>query len=258
MVAAERYAAKRCITGALHGTRCPIPREHAACRVRLPLTGWGQLSSLRGVVLVARPADGSDVPGDPATLWTVGHSTLAIEAFLASLAPNAIEVVADVRRFPGSRRHPQFGAAALERSLHEAGIMYVAFPDLGGRRTSRPDSPHTAWRNASFRGYADYMDTPAFAAAAARLDALARERHTTVMCAEAIWSRCHRALIADAFAAAGWRVLHISASGRVTPHPFTSAAHVIDGHLSYRMDEDRLFPGVCGFGYRIDRGETGR
>ncbi len=172
--------------------------------------------------------------GQP-TLWTVGHSTVAIDVFLASVERNAIDVIADVRRFPGSRRHPQFGAAALERSLQAAGLAYAPFPELGGRRTPRPDSPNTVWRNAAFRGYADYMETPAFADAIARLQALARERRTAIMCAEALWSRCHRALIADALAAAGWDVLHIGVGdGHVRPHPFTSAAHVVDGHLSYR------------------------
>jgi uncharacterized protein (DUF488 family) len=176
--------------------------------------------------------------GQP-TLWTVGHSTVAIEVFLASIERHAIEIVADVRRFPGSRRHPQFGAVALEGSLHAAGLVYAPFPELGGRRTPRPDSPNTVWRNAAFRGYADYMETLAFADAIARLRGLARERRTAIMCAEALWSRCHRALIADAFAATGWDVLHIGVGdSRVTPHPFTSAARVVDGQLSYRPAGD--------------------
>jgi uncharacterized protein (DUF488 family) len=174
--------------------------------------------------------------GSQTTLWTVGHSTLDIDAFVAELTPNGIELIGDVRRFPGSRRHPQFGAAALEQSLAAVGIGYVPFTELGGRRTPRPDSSNTAWRNAAFRGYADYMATAEFAEAFARLARLAAERRTAVMCAEALWFRCHRSLIADAYTAADGRVLHIGQAGRVTEHPMTSAARIVDGHLLYRKD----------------------
>jgi uncharacterized protein (DUF488 family) len=174
------------------------------------------------------------------TLWTLGHSTLAIDVLLANLTRNGIEVVADVRRFPGSVRNPQFGASALERSLGAAGLAYRPLPELGGRRTPRSDSRNTVWRNASFRGYADYMETPAFDEAAERLAAVARERATAVMCAEAVWWRCHRALIADAFAVSGWRVLHIGEGGRVSPHPFTAAARNVGGRVSYQEAGETL------------------
>jgi uncharacterized protein (DUF488 family) len=182
------------------------------------------------------PPDQTPASAEPATAWTVGHSTLDIEAFIAELTPNGIALVGDVRRFPGSRRHPQFGAAALERSLAAAGVAYVPFTELGGRRTARPDSPNTAWRNAAFRGYADYMATPEFAEGFARLVRVAHEHRTAVMCAEALWFRCHRSLIADAYTAAGGRVLHIGQGGRVTEHPMTSAARIVDGRLVYRKD----------------------
>jgi uncharacterized protein (DUF488 family) len=140
------------------------------------------------------------------------------------LHAHGITRVVDVRRFAGSRAHPQFNPPALERSLGRAGISYTPMPALGGRRTPLPDSPHTAWRNASFRGYADYMDTPAFAAAAARLVRLARRDRVAIMCAEAVWWRCHRSMIADWFKANGWEVLHIMGMGDAREHPYTPVA----------------------------------
>jgi uncharacterized protein (DUF488 family) len=169
-------------------------------------------------------------------VWTIGHSTLPIEEFIPLLTGHGIEVLADVRRFPGSRRHPQFGADALSVALGAAGIRYEAFPGLGGRRDPRPDSVNLAWRNASFRGYADYMETREFRAAIERLLAMARAHRTAVMCAEAVWWRCHRGLIADYLKAAGHEALHIGNSGPPAPHPYSSAARLIDGRLSYAGD----------------------
>jgi uncharacterized protein (DUF488 family) len=173
------------------------------------------------------------------TVWTIGHSTLPIEEFISLLSANGIAVLADVRRFPGSRRHPQFGAEALSSALGEAGIRYEAFPDLGGRRDPRPDSANLAWRNASFRGYADYMETAEFRAAIERLLAMGRTQRTAVMCAEAVWWRCHRGLIADYLKAAGHEVLHIGGNAVAAPHPYTPAARIVDGQLSY-AGEPRL------------------
>ncbi len=167
------------------------------------------------------------------TVWTIGHSTLLIEEFIPLLTANGISVLADVRRFPGSRRHPQFGVDALSAALGDAGIRYEAFPDLGGRRDPRPDSVNLAWRNASFRGSADYMETAEFREAIARLLAMARAERVAVMCAEAVWWRCHRGLIADYLKAAGHEVLHIGGNGVASPHPYTSAARIVDGRLSY-------------------------
>ena len=169
----------------------------------------------------------------PASLWTVGHSTHAIDAFLDILRAHGVTRVADVRRFPGSRRHPHFHPDALEGSLSAAGIAYTPMPELGGRRRPLADSPNVAWRNDAFRGYADYMDTPAFAAAAGELAAAARRDRVAVMCAEAVWWRCHRALIADAFKSRGWTVLHLLGVGAPREHPYTSAARVVDGELAY-------------------------
>ena len=172
------------------------------------------------------------------TLWTIGHSTRPWEVFVAMLAEAGIEVLADVRRFAGSRRNPQFSAETMAQAVPAAGIDYLPMPDLGGRRTARPDTTNTAWRNASFRGYADYMDTGAFAAARERLMEIARERRTAVMCAEAMWWQCHRALISDDFKARGWTVLHLLAPGRADEHPYTSAARIVDGKLDYSAPGD--------------------
>lgn len=170
---------------------------------------------------------------EPLTLWTIGHSTLAIEDFLSLLSAHGALNLADVRMYPGSRRFPHFNAEPLAESLREAGIGYAPFHDLGGRRPPRPDSTNTAWKNASFRGYADFMQTPAFTNALERLIAVARELPTAVMCAESLWWRCHRSLIADALKVRGIRVLHIMPSGPPKEHPYTAPAVVIEGKLSY-------------------------
>jgi uncharacterized protein (DUF488 family) len=170
---------------------------------------------------------------DAPRLWTVGHSTAPVEAFLALLRAHAIELLADVRSFPSSRRHPQFNRDTLRTALADAGIDYIHLPALGGRRAARPDSHNTAWRNAGFRGYADYMETDEFAAGVAELMALAHTRRTAVMCAEQLWWRCHRSLIADWLKVRGWEVLHILNAQQVQLHPWTRAARVENGRLSY-------------------------
>ncbi len=152
-------------------------------------------------------------------LWTIGHSTRSIDEFLALLRANGITHLVDVRRFPGSRKYPHFNSQELAAALTEAGIGYTHMPELGGRRTPRPDSPHTAWRNASFRGYADYMDTPDFAAAVGKLAHLAERERVAIMCSEAVWWRCHRSMIADWFTQNGWRVMHITSTAAPKPHP---------------------------------------
>lgn len=166
-------------------------------------------------------------------LWTVGHSTRAQEELIGLLQRNAIQTLADVRRYPASRRHPQFNREALERALPATGIDYVWMPELGGRRASRKDSRNTAWRNAGFRGYADYMETDAFQGAIECLLQGARDRRTAVMCAEQAWQQCHRGLISDYVKAHGVAVTHILGDGRTEPHPWTAAARIVDGELSY-------------------------
>src|ERR1044071_8988116 len=129
-------------------------------------------------------------------MWTIGHSTRAIDEFISLLRANQIKLLADVRSLPGSKRYPQFNKEALANSLGKVGIRYEHFPELGGRRKTRPDSKNTAWRNESFRGYADYMETEPFRRGVERLVDLAATP-TAIMCAEAVWWRCHRSLISD-------------------------------------------------------------
>lgn len=174
-------------------------------------------------------------------IWTIGHSTRSIDDFLALVRGADIEAVADVRRFPGSRRLPHFGQDALSSSLEQAGIVYEHFPELGGRRRPRPDSPNTAWRDQAFRGYADYMMTDEFRNGVTRLLELAERKRTAFMCAEALWWQCHRGLIADYLKAAGHDVLHVMGTGKIDPHPFTSAARIVNGALSYASAEGDLF-----------------
>lgn len=171
------------------------------------------------------------------TIWTIGHSTRTSAEFLALLAANAIEAIADVRRYAGSRKHPQFNPDALRDSLGAIGIQYVALPELGGRRRPRPDSRNTVWRNEAFRGYADYMETPEFGAGIERLLELARHKHTAILCAEAVWWRCHRSLIADWLKAHSVEVRHIMGAEKTEVHPYTSAARIRNGVLSYAPDD---------------------
>jgi uncharacterized protein (DUF488 family) len=168
-------------------------------------------------------------------IWTIGHSTRKIDIFLSLLQENGIKFVADVRMFPGSKRYPQFGREALAKSLGEHGIRYEHFPELGGRRKAKPDSKNTAWRNESFRGYADYMETEDYRNGIARLVDLANQSGpAAIMCAEAVWWRCHRSLISDYLKARGVEVIHILDEKRTEPHPFTSAATIVNGELSYK------------------------
>ena len=173
-------------------------------------------------------------------IWTIGHSTREIDAFLGLLETNGIKLVADVRLLPGSKRYPQFNQEALAQSLGDRGIRYEHFPELGGRRKPRPDSRNTTWRNEAFRGYADHMETEEFRQGINRLVDLAGEiGPTAVMCAEAVWWRCHRALISDFLKARGVEVTHIVDLGKTQPHPYTSAARIVNGELSY-ADEQLL------------------
>lgn len=173
----------------------------------------------------------------PATIWTIGHSTREWPVFTAMLADAGIEILVDVRRFAGSRRNPQFSGETMAHELPRAGVDYRPVPDLGGRRRPASDSPNDAWRNASFRGYADYMMTPQWQAARDGLEALAHRRRVAIMCAEALWWQCHRGLISDDLKARGWEVLHLTAPGRAEEHPYTSAARIVDGRLDYSAPE---------------------
>ena len=170
-------------------------------------------------------------------IWTIGHSTRAIDEFISLLEENEIKLLVDVRAWPGSKRYPQFNKDTLAESLNAHGIRYEHFPELGGKRKSKPDSRNTAWRNASFRGYADYMETKQFQKGIERLLGVAAEAGpTAIMCAEAVWWRCHRSLIADYLKARGVEVLHVLGANKVEPHPYTSAARTVTGELSYEAE----------------------
>ena len=168
------------------------------------------------------------------TVWTVGHSTRSGEEFAQILKAHGIQVLVDVRSFPGSRRYPQFNRATLAESLQEVGIEYKHEPRLGGRRTPRKDSHNTAWKNASFRAYADHMESEEFRNGVKDLLELAKTARVAVMCAESLWWRCHRSLIADYLKAEDHSVIHILSENKTEEHPFTSAARIVDGELSYR------------------------
>lgn len=180
------------------------------------------------------------MPIEPATLWTIGHSTRTLEEFVALLGDYRIQAIADVRRFPGSRRYPHFAIEAMAESLPAHGIVYQWIPKLGGRRKVQPDSPNTAWRNPSFQGYADYTATPEFAEGLAELLQLATGQRTAMMCAEVLWWRCHRSIVSDVLKLRGIEVVHIMDATHTTEHPYTSPAHVADGKLSYAAAQGEL------------------
>jgi uncharacterized protein (DUF488 family) len=167
------------------------------------------------------------------TVWTVGHSTRPLPDFLELLAAYHIELVADVRRFPGSRTQPQYQQPSLDSALQGAGIGYIWLPGLGGRRRSVPDTPNTTWRHAGFRGYADHMAGEEFAASLFELLTLAWGLRTAVMCAEILWWRCHRRMIADVLVSLGARVIHIRDARTAQTHRLRQPAHLVRGVLSY-------------------------
>jgi uncharacterized protein (DUF488 family) len=167
------------------------------------------------------------------TIWTVGHSTRSFAEFLDILVSAAITCIADVRRFPASRRYPHFNQDRLADALAAAHIRYLTVPDLGGRRRPQPDSRNTAWRNRSFRGYADYMDTDAFRQGITQVLTEAATQRVALMCSEAVWWRCHRALIADYLKAEGYVVIHLLSTNTHEIHPFTPLAQIRDGQLTY-------------------------
>lgn len=171
------------------------------------------------------------------TVWTIGHSTRPIEEFLNLLAEYRIEAIADVRSLPGSRKYPQYDQDPLAAALATHGVRYRWLKKLGGRRRARPDSPNTAWRNASFRGYADFMASAEFAEGLDELLELAAQSRTALMCAEAVWWRCHRSMIADALCANRVHVVHILDAKHSVIHPMTSPARIVHGQLTYTLPQ---------------------
>lgn len=166
-------------------------------------------------------------------LWTIGHSTRSFDEFVALLNAFEIDLLVDVRRFPGSKRYPHFNKDQFSAALKEKGFEYMHIENLGGRRKVQTDSTNTAWRLASFQGYADYMETDDFKSAIKKLKNAAKNQNTAIMCAEAVWWSCHRSLIADYLKNEGWAVNHIMSKTKSTLHPYTKPAKVTDGKLDY-------------------------
>lgn len=183
----------------------------------------------------------SKAPGAMA-IFTVGHSTRPIEDFVALLEAHGVERVVDVRTVPRSRHNPQFGQDVLPGSLAAAGIGYTHLPGLGGLRRARPDSVNAGWRNASFRGYADYMQTPQFAAALDEVIALSAQERIALMCAEAVPWRCHRSLIADALLVRGIASEDLSSPTRRSPHRLTPFARVRGTEVTYPPQDEPAEP----------------
>ena len=174
------------------------------------------------------------------TVHTVGHSNRSLEALLGILRAHGIECLADVRSVPRSRHNPQFNTESLAKSLPPAGIDYVPVPRLGGLRKPRADSRNLAFRNDSFRGYADYMETPEFEKGIADLLALARAKRTAIMCAEATYDRCHRSLISDVLVCRGVETLHLLDERKSLRHPLTPSARIVDGRPTYPAPQGSL------------------
>ena len=170
------------------------------------------------------------------TIWTIGHSTRTLVDFISMLHSFKIELIADIRSYPGSRKFPQFNKEALEISLPENNIQYIHLRDLGGRRKVHPDSKNTAWRHIAFRGYADYMETFSFKEGIKELEKIAMKQRTAFMCSEAVWWRCHRSMVSDYLKVHGWNVMHIMAIGKEDEHPYTSPARIVNGELSYENE----------------------
>jgi uncharacterized protein (DUF488 family) len=169
----------------------------------------------------------------PTVVYTIGHSTRPVDAFIALLRAHGVRHLVDVRTIPRSRHNPQYNSDALATTLAAAGIGYSHMKSLGGLRRPKPDSINAGWRNESFRGYADYMQTPEFAAAIAELLALGAEQPTAIMCAEAVPWRCHRSLVADALVARGVEADEIVSENKATPHALTSFARVEGTTVTY-------------------------
>lgn len=171
-------------------------------------------------------------PNRPA-IYTIGHSTHSLAEFLDILKSSNIKILVDIRRLPGSRKFPQFDKESLQASLAENGIQYIHLANLGGRRILKKNSKNNRWKNSSFRGYADYMETEEFAKAIKELETIALKQTTAIMCAEAVWWRCHRSMVSDYLKAKGWAVLHMMARGKVQEHTYTSPARVVDDAVFY-------------------------
>ena len=169
-------------------------------------------------------------------IWTIGHSIRSLEKFMGMLNSFNIELVADIRSYPGSRKFPQFNQEALVISLPQNNIGYVHLKNLGGRRKVRAGSTNTGWRHPAFRGYADYMETDAFKEGIEKLEKIAITQRTAFMCSEAVWWRCHRSMVSDYLKVRGWKVMHIMGAANEDEHPYTAPARIVNGSLNYEME----------------------
>ncbi len=220
---------------ALPPTRAaPVPSvRSSSCLLVLSGRSPDRLEPRRIKQSNGRPHASAIFHTDFVDIWSVGHGARPLEELIATLRGPDIQTLVDVRSQPGSRRHPQFGAQALAAALGDVGIGYEHLPELGGRREAREDSPHRALRVRAFRGYADHMSTDEFARGYERLVSHARQSRAAFMCAETLWWRCHRRLIADRLTVDGWQVTHLFAPGKSEPHVLWGAARTLDGNLVY-------------------------
>lgn len=170
---------------------------------------------------------------DNNSIWTIGHSNFDIQLFIEQLLSFSINILVDVRKMPGSNKYPIYNKDTLEVELAVNGIKYISIPELGGRRKVKKESLHTVWKNKSFRAYADYMDENDFLLGISKLKNLASKERTCIMCAEAVWWRCHRSMISDYMKSIGWNVIHIMGINKSIIHPYTSAATIVNGKLEY-------------------------
>ncbi|MCX6169432.1 MAG: DUF488 domain-containing protein [Ignavibacteriales bacterium] len=170
-------------------------------------------------------------------IWTIGHSTKTLDEFIGNLKTFDIKLIADVRSLPGSSKFPQFNKENLMVSLPANEINYIHIPNLGGRRKVNKNSKNTAWQHAAFRGYADYMETANFKIGIDELIFIAEKNRTAIMCAEVLWWKCHRSLIADYLKLNDWKVIHILSNHKTEEHPFTQPAKIKNGKLDYSSEE---------------------
>lgn len=174
-------------------------------------------------------------------IYTIGHSTRTLEELISLLEAFSINMLVDVRSYPGSRRYPHFNKENLAKELPFSNIHYIHLSSLGGRRKSLAHSKNSAWKNDAFKGYADYMETGEFKNGIQELENIAGKYNTAFMCSEAVWWRCHRSMIADYLKAEGWRVLHIINNKKAEEHPYTAPAKIIEGKLTYKSEQQKLF-----------------
>jgi uncharacterized protein (DUF488 family) len=174
-------------------------------------------------------------------IWTIGHSTRSMDEFIEILKGAQIELIVDVRRFPGSKKFPHFSKESLAQTLNKNKIEYMHLPELGGRRKAKKESGNIAWKKEAFIGYADYMETEEFHLGIERLMTFAKANRTAYMCSEAVWWRCHRTLISDYLKAAGWKVIHLMALNKSQEHPYSSAAKIVEGKLNYNENNQTKF-----------------